>query len=108
MVNHQTDHESLSWDDDPPLSEGFHWESFPGSASGLNLTLPPPSDDSHLETQSVSQTQDSSEEPEVAQTSRAVTQVSVKVEPNRKDEREDLRDKISAGKKGYNVSPLLY
>ncbi|PWA27715.1 hypothetical protein CCH79_00000461, partial [Gambusia affinis] len=80
---------------DLPLSEGFHWESFPDSLLVPSPALPC-SQGNRLETQSESQTQDSSEQPDVPQasySSKTPKMVSVKVEPKLEDGNEEVSRK---------------
>ncbi|MED6267508.1 hypothetical protein CHARACLAT_012986 [Characodon lateralis] len=95
-----TDNESPLQGADLPLSEGFHWESFPDSPS-----VPPPASPhaSRLsETWSDSQTWDSSDQPDVAQasgSSKTAEKVSVKMAPNLEDETEDVSNRSNAKKR---------
>ncbi|XP_076612027.1 zinc finger protein 106-like isoform X2 [Chaetodon auriga] len=113
FTNPLSDQESSAQSEDPPLSEGFQWESLPApSAAGAHCTgLPPPprdttNNDSHIETQSVSRTQESTEQPGAAQggcSRTTIKTVSVKVEPNSEDENGDLSDHSGAKKRKHNV-----
>ncbi|XP_026196776.1 zinc finger protein 106 isoform X2 [Anabas testudineus] len=77
-------------DSDLPLSEGFHWESFPDAPSGQCPTPPfppqhPANPGPHTETHLGSQQQEPLEQPGTAQMDRnfvKVTAASVKLEPN--------------------------
>ncbi|XP_032440463.1 zinc finger protein 106 [Xiphophorus hellerii] len=90
-----TDVERPLQEGDLPLSEGFHWESFPDSLLVPSSTVPC-SQGNQLETQSESQTRDSSEQPDVPQasySSKTAKMVSVKVEPKLEDENEEVSRK---------------
>ncbi|KAM6915438.1 zinc finger protein 106 [Xenentodon cancila] len=102
LANHETDHERSTRDDDLPLSEGFHWESLPGGVSGTDLTLPPPSHESHPDTQPVSRLEEPLEQPRAAQSPRSsqtVTGATVKEELNVEDESGALRNSVCANKR---------
>lgn len=98
-------------DNDMPLSEGFHWESFSDRPSDPSPTLPPPPQDptnfeSHKETHSESQLQEPLEQPGTAKQGsnrRKVKAASVKVEPNLEVENEDSRDNSSASRRKHNI-----
>lgn len=108
-----TDRESSTQpqDNDLPLSEGFHWESFPDCPSDPCATLPPPPQDpenfeSHKETHSESQLQEPLEQLGTAQQGgnrRKVTAALVKVEPNLEIENGGSRDSSSASKRKNNI-----
>ncbi|XP_008395762.1 zinc finger protein 106 isoform X2 [Poecilia reticulata] len=77
---------------DLPLSEGFHWESFPNNLLVPSPTLPCSQGD-QLETQSDFQTRDYSEQPDVPPASysrKKAKKVTVKVEPKVEDEDEEV------------------
>ncbi|XP_041660789.1 zinc finger protein 106 [Cheilinus undulatus] len=90
----QTDrnHSTQAADNDLPLSEGFHWESFPDSPSAAGWAAPPPPvqqtevNDHHSETQSDLQVQKRAELPAAAQDNYEMVTVPVKVEQNVEDE----------------------
>uniref|UniRef100_UPI0037E8FD25 zinc finger protein 106 isoform X2 n=1 Tax=Semicossyphus pulcher TaxID=241346 RepID=UPI0037E8FD25 len=97
---------------DMPLSEGFHWESFPDSPSAAHWAgLPAPLrdttvNDSHTETQSDSQVQEPSKQPGAAQEScsdQTVEAAPVKVEPDLEDDSRDLGSTSSANKRKPNM-----
>ncbi|XP_054910161.1 zinc finger protein 106 isoform X2 [Poeciliopsis prolifica] len=90
-----TDIERPLEEGDLPLSEGFHWESFPDSLLGPSPVLAC-SQDNQLETQSESQTRDSSEQPNVPQANysgKTAKKVYVKMEPKLEDENEKVSRK---------------
>lgn len=98
--------------EDFPLSEGFHWESLPGSASGAHLTqLPPPAaqdttaHEPHTAAPSDSHIQEAVEQLGAAQegrNSQTFKVVSVKMETHL-DEDGDLGDHSSAKKRKSKV-----
>ncbi|KAM8726084.1 zinc finger protein 106 isoform 3-T3 [Acanthopagrus schlegelii] len=112
LANPSSDQEISTQTEDFPLSEGFHWESLPGSASGDHLTrLPPPAaqdttvNEHHTATPSDSQMQEAVEQLGAAQegrNSQTVKVVSVKVETHL-DEDGDLGDHSSAKKRKSKV-----
>lgn len=90
-----TDVERPLQEGDLPLSEGFHWESFPDSLLVPSSAVPC-SQVNRLETQSESQTRDSSEQldvPQASYSSKTAKMVSVKVEPKLEDENEEVSRK---------------
>lgn len=97
-------------DDNMPLSEGFHWESLPGTPASTHWPQRPPPQyttdkESLTETRSSSRMQggvgqSSSTHEDSSQTAAAVP---VKVEPNLGDENRDLRDDSSANKRKHNL-----
>ncbi|XP_023134945.2 zinc finger protein 106 isoform X1 [Amphiprion ocellaris] len=110
FVNRPTIQESSTQpkDIDLPLSEGFHWESIPGSPSLLRMTLPPPppqqttAADCRTETPPDTQTQKTLEQPDAAQTScrsQMVAGFSVKVEPHLKNDNGDSTDNSVTSKR---------
>ncbi|KAM6992414.1 zinc finger protein 106 [Tautogolabrus adspersus] len=108
----QTDRERLTQAEDTnsPLSEGFHWESFPDSPSAAHRTgLPPPPQDNmvndcHIETQSNLQMQEPLEQPAAGQDDNQTTEaVHVKVEPNQESENVEKRSTSVANKRKPNV-----
>ncbi|XP_030576667.1 zinc finger protein 106 isoform X2 [Archocentrus centrarchus] len=111
LSNRSTRQESSvqAQDFDLPLSEGFHWESFPDSLSGPNSILPPPLQDTadHTETQSDSQSQEALGQPAAAQahssSSQAAATIQMKVEPNFEELNADLRGGTSAGKRKHSL-----
>ncbi|XP_073348470.1 zinc finger protein 106 [Pagrus major] len=114
LANHSSDQEISTQAEDFPLSEGFHWESLPGSASGAHWTrLPPPAaqdttvNEPHAATPSDSQMQEAVEQPGAAQEGRSshtVKVVSVKVETH-SDGDGDLGDHSGAKKRKSKVVP---
>uniref|UniRef100_A0A3Q1F9L2 Zinc finger protein 106-like n=1 Tax=Acanthochromis polyacanthus TaxID=80966 RepID=A0A3Q1F9L2_9TELE len=95
-------------DIDLPLSEGFHWESIPGSPSLLHKTLPPPPPQQttaanfRSETLSDTRTQELLEQPDAAQTScssQTAAGFSVKVALNLKNENGDPTDNSVTSKR---------
>lgn len=98
-------------DFDLPLSEGFHWESFPDSVSVPHSTAPPPFRDTadterDTGTQSDSQVQEASGQPAAAQdpgSSQTAAQIHMKVEPNFEDFNADLRGSTSASKRKHTT-----
>ncbi|XP_070705518.1 zinc finger protein 106-like [Pempheris klunzingeri] len=108
LSNPLSDQESSTQakDLDLPLSEGFHWESFPDSPSGAHWAeLPPPPQDT-IDTDSPTETQSASQMPEPPEQLGAAQEDcrrqavdSVKTEPNMEDKDVDLRDDSSANKR---------
>ncbi|XP_015243464.1 PREDICTED: uncharacterized protein LOC107093134 [Cyprinodon variegatus] len=97
-----TDTGGPAQDSDLPLSEGFHWESIPGSPSVMPPVLPSSHADHLSEAQTDSQTQNSRGQPDVAQpgcSSKTAMQISMKVEPNLEGENEDLSSNSNANKR---------
>lgn len=97
-----TDTGGPAQDSDLPLSEGFHWESIPGSPSVMPPVLPSSHADHLSEAQTDSHTQNSSGQPDVAQpgcSSKTAMQISMKVEPNLEGENEDLSSNSNANKR---------
>ncbi|KAM4712526.1 uncharacterized protein znf106b isoform 1-T2 [Anableps anableps] len=91
-----TDTERPLQEEDLPLSEGFHWESFPDSPLVPPPALPSPHSDRLSEAQSDSQTRDSPKQlnvPQASCSSKTAEKVSVKLEPNLEDENEDVSKK---------------
>lgn len=102
-------------DFDMPLSEGFHWESFPDSVSVPHSTAPPPFRDTadterDTGTQSDSQVQEASGQPAAAQdpgSSQTAAQIQMKVEPNFEDFNSDLRGSTSASKRKHTTVTVI-
>lgn len=102
-------------DFDLPLSEGFHWESFPDSVSVPHSTAPPPFRDTadterDTGTQSDSQVQEASGQPAAAQdpgSSQTAAQIQMKVEPNFEDFNSDLRGITSASKRKHTTVTVI-
>ncbi|KAM7395234.1 hypothetical protein PAMA_006818 [Pampus argenteus] len=88
-----------------PLSEGFHWESFPDSPRGPRWPQHPAPqnttyNDSHTDPQSDSRIQVAVGQPDPTQvcSSQTIAAAPVKLGPDLKDENKDLRDNDSADK----------
>lgn len=114
-MNTLSDKDHSTQAEDLPLSEGFHWESLPHSPPDAHWNGSPPQpqdttcNESHTETQSESQMQESLEPPGAAQeacSGQMVKAVSVKVEPNLEDGNGDVRDHSSARKKKRKVDTV--
>ncbi|XP_003446417.1 zinc finger protein 106 isoform X1 [Oreochromis niloticus] len=92
-LSNRPTHQDSVHPQDLPLSEGFHWESFPNSVSMPHSTAPPPFRDTAdteraRETQSDSQVQEASGQPAAAQdpgSSQTAARIQMKVEPNFED-----------------------
>uniref|UniRef100_A0A3Q3N199 Zinc finger protein 106-like n=1 Tax=Labrus bergylta TaxID=56723 RepID=A0A3Q3N199_9LABR len=112
-VVNQTDRErkTQAEDNDLPLSEGFHWESFPDSPSAAHWTglpTPPPQDNvannCHIETQSNLQMQEPLEQPAAGQDGNQTAEtVHVKEEPNLEREDVEKRSNSVSNKRKPNV-----
>lgn len=115
MAKPPSDQDRSAQAEDLPLSEGFHWESLPHSPPDAHWNGLPPQPwgatykESHTETRSDSQKQDSLEPPGAAQEAcgeQMVKGISVKVEPSVEDGNGDLKDGSGARKRKHRVDTV--
>lgn len=109
-----SDQDRSAQEEDLPLSEGFHWESLSHTPPARWNGLPPqPRDttykESHTESRSDSQKQESLEPPGAAQeacSQQMVKAVSGKAEPSVEDGNRGLKDDSGARKRKHKVETV--